>query len=385
MIKSNILVNLIPIRKGGGQQVATNFVNHTQVNESLNFIFLVTQSTEIHKRLVELDNKNFITIESGYINRLKFNSIQLKKIIQENNIDIIYTLFGPSLRGYGVKTVTGCAYSNLFFPEINFWSGYSKTQRLKLKVIDFFRLKFTLRSDAIIFENAAMQIRAVDLFNYPRNKTTLILPSISDYDFQLPSKDLSDRLDKIDPSCFNILFLTGWHKNKNLQIIPRFLKELKKIGRENVNCVISVSDTHPESKKLLLHARQEGVEHRIIFVNSIYPNEVPHLYNRIDAVGLLSLLESFSNNIIESWFFEKILFITDAEWSRAICEDAAVYVDRDNALDIANKINAFLNDDFIRNKIQKNSKKILTKYPNPKEKVNLQLTFLQSIIDETND
>ncbi len=378
----NILINLIPIKKGGGQQVATNFVLHAQEITTINCLFLVTEGTEIHKLLSKSTGVNFIEVKPGLFSRLSFNLFTLKKIIKEHHIDIIYTLFGPSLNGHGVKSVTGCAYSNLFFPEIDFWSGYSKVQQLKLKLIDTYRLKSTLSSDAIVFENAAMQARAISLFKVPAHRTKLILPSISEYQNIPASEDLVQRLDKIDTDNFNILFLTGWHKNKNLPMIPQFLSELQKLGTTHVNCVISVPSSHPESINLLAEAKKVGVDHQIVFIDSIRPYELPHLYDKIDGVGLLSLLESFSNNIIESWFFKKALFITDAEWSRAICKDAAIYVNRNDAVNIAKQINQYIKSKESQDSYIENAKNILLDYPSPEEKVNLQITFLYQLLNE---
>ncbi|GGG11430.1 glycosyl transferase [Dokdonia pacifica] len=378
----NILINLIPIKKGGGQQVATNFVTHVQKINSINCTYLVTKGTEIHKLLENSENVNFVIVDPKPTSRLVFNLFDLKKIIKKHDIDIIYTLFGPSLKGHGVKTVTGCAYSNLFFPEIDFWSAYSKLKQVKLKLIDYYRLKSTLRSDAIVFENAAMQSRAISLFKVPENRTKLILPSISEYLDTPISEELETRLKRINTDHFNILFLTGWHKNKNLQMIPLFLEELKKLGCNTVNCVISVAESHPESQALLSDAKTRQVDNHISFIGSVRPHELPHLYNKIDGVGLLSLLESFSNNIIESWFFKKPLFISDAEWSRAICKDAAIYVNRDNAQDIAKQIDTYIKNKEKQDLYIKNAKKILLDYPSPEEKVNLQIEFLQQLLNE---
>ena len=98
--------------------------------------------------------------------------------------------------------------------------------KIKLKIIDTYRLKSTLNSDAIIFENKSMQLRANKLFNYPLAKTKLILPSISEY----KSSNLEDtsQFNEINKNHFNILMLTGWHKNKNLEIIPLIYRKIKK-------------------------------------------------------------------------------------------------------------------------------------------------------------
>lgn len=257
-------------------------------------------------------------IKNGLLNRFKFQVFTLSTIVLKNNIEIIYTMFGPGLHSKGIKSVTGCAYSNLFFPEIEFWNGYSFLKRIQLNLIDRYRLKSTLKSNFIIFENESMQQRAVDLFNYPKEQTKLILPSISTYVDSEISNEFDLRLKEIDTSKFNFLMLSGWHKNKNIEIIPYILYNLKQSGVEDVNFVITVPKNHPDSLKLKEVATTLSVEKDIVFFDSVSPSEVAPLFKKIDSVALFSLLESFSNNIIESWFFKKPLFISNQEWSHAI-------------------------------------------------------------------
>ncbi|TVZ26044.1 hypothetical protein JM83_0990 [Gillisia sp. Hel_I_86] len=41
----NLLINLIPIKQGGGQQVASNFINQIIANPELSLFFLATEGT----------------------------------------------------------------------------------------------------------------------------------------------------------------------------------------------------------------------------------------------------------------------------------------------------------------------------------------------------
>ncbi|MEN9919102.1 MAG: hypothetical protein RL662_1538 [Bacteroidota bacterium] len=375
----NILINLIPIKKGGGQQVASNFILQLQQYEDVNPIYLVSKGTYIHEELKK-DTRNIINVvDNSYISRFLFQIYTLKQITKKYNIDIIYTMFGPGLHVKNIKSVTGCAYSNIFFPEINFWKGYSFIRRAYLKLVDNYRLKSTLKSDFIIFENESMLKRANTLFHFPLNKMTLILPSISEY----PPLDVRDSLSKylrrIDPSNFNILMFTGWHKNKNITMIPLILKALHDRGVNDVKFIITISKDDINSKNIHTQAVELGVDKSIHFIDMIKPYEVPILFDHIDAIMLLSLLESFSNNIIEAWSFRKALFISDEEWAKAICKDAAIYVQRSNALDISSKIIDYRTNVKQQVALEDAAKNILIKYPNPKEKVSLQIEFLKQV------
>lgn len=378
----NVLINLISIKSGGGQQVATNFVNQIIKDQSLNVTFLVTKDTYIHKLLIE-KKLVFIAINNDVIHRFYFQKLSIHKIVKRFSIDLIYTMFGPGLYSGKTLSITGTAYSNIFFPEIDFWSGYSFIKRAKLKIIDFYRLKSTLKADAIVFENEAMRMRAISLFKYPELNTKLILPSISEYEIK-EDYSFNRIISKINTLNFNILLLSGWHRNKNIEIVPQVLSELNKMNVKDVSFCISVDETHPESIKLKNRANELGVSNNLVFLGKIDPHNLPILFEKIDAIGLFSLLESFSNNIIEAWYFKKPLFISDAEWSRSICKDAVVYVDRNNPRDIGSKILSYRNDTGEQKKLENRMVEVYSSYPSPQEKVKLQVEFIKEMFNERN-
>jgi glycosyltransferase involved in cell wall biosynthesis len=377
---SRILINFIPIKSGGGQQVASNFINHAPEFCKVELVYLTTKGSHISALLDEKGAK-FIEIEDRLLNRFLFNYFDLKKIVKDHNVDVIYTLFGPGLFVKNIPSITGCAYSNLFFPEIDFWFSYKGLQKFKYKLIDWYRLKSTLKSDAIIFENEAMQNRCHELFNYPKDKTTLILPSISSYpiDNQVYT---ANSVSSEEEKPFIVLLLTGWHPNKNIEIIPHVLKSLADRRCTSVKFHITVDKNHDSSKSLMEKAEELHVSEYIELIGAVLPEEIPQTIGNSDAIGLFSLLESFSNNIIEAWYFKKPLLISDEEWSRAICKDAAVYVERKNPNHIAEMILNLKNNPSFSNEIVKKGTHISSSYPSPKDKVKLQFEFINNVLNE---
>jgi glycosyltransferase involved in cell wall biosynthesis len=380
MLNYKIILNLIPIKKGGGQQVATNFISvlHKERCFGYSFMFLVTKNTHIEGVLQSFGFKNIISVENSITERLKFEHFKLNKIVEKFNANVVFTMFGPGLPKLKIPAVVGSAYSNIFYPEIDFWSEYSLVKRIKLKIIDHYRLKRTLDANGIIFENRSMLNRAVRLFNYPADQTVFIPPSIS-----LQAKESAQLIDqpnveRVKPG-FNILILSGWHKNKNIEKIPLILNELKPYGVK-VNFILTVNANLPESAAFLKEAQKLGVEDNIVFYGQVKPQEVKSLFNKIDALMLLSLLESFSNNIIECWTFKTPLIISDLEWAREICDDAAIYVPRDEPKIIAEKIFDLIENKQFYNEVVKKGEAALVNYPTPTQKVKLQLDFLLNLV-----
>jgi len=376
MLNYKIILNLIPIKKGGGQQVATNFINVLQEQKCFgySFVFLVTKNTHIEGVLRGHNFENVISVESSLLKRLKFEYFELNRIVKMHNANIVFTMFGPGLPGLNIPAVVGSAYSNIFFPEINFWREYSLAKRIKLKIIDYFRLKRTLAADGIIFENISMLNRAVSLFNYPANRTIFIPPSIS-----LQAKDPGAlkpaNVDEKLMSGFNILILSGWHKNKNIEKIPYILHELKQ-HNVKVNFILTVDSALPQSQAFLQEAKKLGVADNIMFYGQVKPQNVKDLFGKVDALMLLSLLESFSNNIIECWTYKKPLIISDLEWARDICKDAAIYVPRDEPKAIAAKIVELSQNKKLYDEVIEKGQNELVNYPTPTQKVKSQLDFL---------
>jgi glycosyltransferase involved in cell wall biosynthesis len=379
MSNHKILLNFIPIKKGGGQQVATSFINVlSQNNLGQGFFFLVTSGTHIDNLLKELKFDNVVRINPGLLSRLYFEQIELKSIVVKYSIDLIFTMFGPGLPPVGVPAVVGCAYSNLFFPEIDFWKRNSYVKKLKLKLIDKFRLKRTLAANGIIFENEAMRNRAISLFDYPAKKCVFIKPSIS---IKKPDKQVTNQF--ILKPGFKILLLTGWHPNKNIDRVPYILNELKQLNPEALfNFVITVKNDDPQTIALMATAKQLGIDDHIECIGAITPEAVPALFDEVDAVLLISVLESFSNNIIEAWTYEKPLIISDLEWATEICKDAALYVPPDNEKEIAKRIlNLYSDKEYYQTLVAKGSEQLLT-YPDPVEKVELQLSFIDNLLQK---
>ena len=384
MHKINVLLNLVPIKSGGGQQVGFNFLYNLVHNnyENYDFHVLASKNTFISDFLENQNKLSYDLFNDSIFNRIILLNKLKREIIEKNHIDLIYTLFGPALVYKKTINVAGVAYSNLFFPSIDFWKG-NLFFLLKKKIIDWYRLNSLLKADALIFENKSMLEQARKIFKV--KELTFIPPSISKTkpNYKL-SSEMRSKLEKLNFNCFNILMLTGWHPNKNINLIPEVLLELKSLGFEDVNFVLSLDKKDKNVQYLIERSINIKVIDNIHFIGAVNTEDVRGVVEKVDALILISLLESFSNNIIEAWTYKKPLIITNAMWSISICNQAALYVDRNNPKDIAQKIVTLKDDKNLYFQLIDSGLNELANYPSPEQKVLLQLQYLQEIYERKN-
>ena len=325
----------------------------------------------------------YITFPSNAISRIIKEIFILPTLIKKYKINLVYTYFGFTVLNRNVIQICGNAVSNIFYPEIKFWSEYQGCQLFKRKLIDKYRMWGVKRAHGVIFENMEMKNRAVNMFGLDKKKVVFIRPSIFE-NYSSKNDHSHNDIKKNSSNKLRLLFLCGWQLNKNVMRIPEIALELAKYT-EDFEIVLTAPKDY--SKNHIIFERKVkdlGVYKYINHLGIIDKINLASLYKSIDIVLLLSKLESFSNNIIEAWFYKKPLLITDSDWSRSICKEAAFYVDRDNiqniaksVIFIANNANNSINKCILRGTAE------LKKYPTLKDKTILELAFIKKIYNDS--
>ena len=282
--------------------------------------------------------------------------------------------FGYAFVGRDIIQVSGVADSNLFFPEIDFWEGYKGFSKIKKKVIDYYRLFGYKRADGLIFENDAMLKRAKSILG--ENKSYVyIKPSIfiseENVKIKLPPRISSKEV--------RGLLLCGWQRNKNILKIPEIAAELMRRGVIYTFIITTKEDNSEICKEFKRLVEKYQIQERIFLIGRVKKEQFKSLYEQVDHVFMLSKLESFSNNIIEAWYFKKPLILSDEIWSRAICHNAGVYVDRDSTESIISGIEK-LEDEFLTKEIICQGALELQTYPPIKEKTKKEINYVKNIV-----
>lgn len=373
-----VLLNFGTVKAGGGQTVALNFLSALKNlrTEKHAFVMITVQNSAIERYCTQnfLGYFPIIRFPNNPIKRIAFELFHGNRIVKHFQIDIIYSYFGYSYFPQNIPQVIGSADSNLYFPEIDFWSHYSGVAFLKRKFVDMHRMWGIKKADGILFENQAMLQRCRELFN-KKEPIKYLPPSLTKteeaHEQQKEKKDFSQ--EKVG------LFLCGWQLNKNIMLIPEIAAALK-----NLNILFKIIFTAPldDSDNYRLFVKKLkyfGVENMVMMIGTVEKNDLSSLYGKVDIVFLLSKLESFSNNIIESWYYNKLLVVSDEPWSRAICKDGALYVDRDSPKSIAREIATILENPGIGDRIKEKAQIEFSLFPTAEKRFCDELKFLEEV------
>lgn len=373
-----ILLNFSTLKKGGGQNVGLNFL-HSLINMnkfSDTFYFLVVKNSQIHQFLKRNKQQNILLTSPSQIKRV-FNEIfKYSNFIRNHKIDVVYTYFGYGLFAGKTPQICGVAVSNVFFPEINFWEG-NHINIFTKKLIDKYRVYGIKKAAGLIFENKLMEKRSHSLFKLSSENTTYIPPTFNpDFDeeiFNIP--DLNER-------ALKLLMLCGWQLNKNIMRVPEIAYYLKK---KKINFQFIITAPKDNSKiynEFLSLSTQYNIQEHISIIGPVRKENLKSLYEQIDFVLLMSKLESFSNNIIEAWHFQKPLIISDEEWARSICGKTAYYIDRESPEKIADSIQYLQSNINIQNELIAEGIESKNDYPSVFEKTKKEIEFVKKIFYE---
>ena len=375
-----ILLNFIPLKSGGGIQVGLDFIEQAKQHGQQHEWFLVATAGTAIAQVQETDNVRVAkVVPNNLIARVWFEHVGCKALIDTIKPAVVYTQFGPHWPGAKVANVVGCAYSNLFYPEIDFWGTLPLVPRVVREVVDWFRGGRLFGADAVIFETPDLAERAVRVFHLPSDRVHCVRPSVSSLvNPGVEHRPTRDRCADL-PKGFRVLLLASCQHHKNIDLLPDVAHVLRTQHRvDDVVFVITIPPGLEETRRILSNARRLGVERQIYNFGPVPHAGCAELYKECDAVILPSSLESLSNKIAEAWTMQKPLLISDLDWARSCCGDGAVYVRYRDPGDIARKLLLVKESAEYRNMIVEKGRQVQAIYPSPRERFAQYLAVIEA-------
>lgn len=319
---AQILIDMSPLKAGGGCQLALNFLDQMSSNVRSGYAFLIPDVGPLAAAADRCPNLRFLQAPSSSApRRVRFERLGLPKIYEALGTKVIYTFFGPGLpHPSSITSIVSVAYPIICYPDSPYWRYVSRKVAVRQRLVNAARVHRLKQAGTIIAETEVMRSRLARTLGRSAAEILVAPPAPSEFVRETTGVEatVSNR---------RVLVLSGVAPHKNVWRLPEIVHEFGVMG-EDLQLVLTTSEEafrrhlKPEGAQLFEH--QRGCYN---FVGSVAPDAIQDLYAGSAALLSLSDLESFSNNYLESWKTGTPLIASERDFAREMCGDSAVYVE----------------------------------------------------------
>lgn len=382
-----ILLDCSNVRVGGAVQCAISIISFAKDCDRHDWVLILSENLSMQiptdwdlcfGSVLRLRRSN------GVIRQLMVSG-EVKKFEQINEVDIVYSLFGPTYWSPKSKHLVGFAKSQYIYPDVELFaekkliSRAVKTFLYKIKLM--VHKKLFLMADYLVAETETVRIRAAKSLGFSLDAFFVVKNSYSQV-FEDSIMSL-DKLERQDKNCFRIFTPSAWYPHKNLEIIPSVAKALSGMTSAKFLFVLTLDPNSLPWKQIEKEAVRLEVGGALVTVGKVDHEKLASHYMGADVVFLPTLLECSSAVYPESMMSSKPIVTSDLDFAHELCGEAADYFDPRNPEMAARTI-----FEYIRKPKKISEKKgLLTRvlkenYPAPKDKFEAQLKLLEQIGSE---
>jgi 2-polyprenyl-3-methyl-5-hydroxy-6-metoxy-1,4-benzoquinol methylase len=311
--------------------------------------------------------------------RLRFTS-ELSKYERRLRPDAVFTVFGPAYWRSTAPRLQGFALPRVIYPEVRLKDHSMRFPQISADRIAALAKKHFLsraKDDWFVVETETVRHRLKRHVGISADRIFVIGNTYSPH--FLPPVTAAPRS---NPTAFNVLVPSSYYPHKNLEFIPAVAKRMSDVHGLNVMFTFCIPRAHPGWKRVLNIARRLGVESSIRTAEHVPHTRFAALYAQSDAAFLPTLLECSTAVYPESFMAGVPVVTTDADFSRELCGEAALYCDPTDASDAAAKLASVLLDQHMRaHLIRAGADQLRNSYLAPEDKWQSQLNLLRKLID----
>ena len=364
-------------------QVALDFLAQLQASDNQHEWYVIARDIPIFADLEAGSTIKLVRrVRDSYFSRFRFEHIDAERLLRDHDINLIYTQFGPGWPVKGYFQIAGCAYSNLFYPELDFWGALPFHARLRKKAIDAFRLGAIKKAQVSIFETEDLAIRARNMLGLDEERIKFVKASVSSLVNQNSRHPETEKRFHRVPEGNNVLLLSGYHVNKNIEFLLRVAKEIKLRGIFGVRFVLTLPPELSQTKNLMDEVRKSGCEDLVYNIGPIPQEGCCEAYRKCKFTILPSMLESFSNTIAETWEMGNPLLVSDLSWARSLCGQAAAYYKYLNVDSFIETLLGLINDDTAREDLIIEGRKQLSTYPTSRQRFESYMSIIEQVVEK---
>lgn len=375
-----ILLNCSNLKAGGGMQVADSIacLLHRFTGDTF-YVVLSSYMMATHARLKEQGASNIICtchdIRNDFQTVVLGRDSYLDRVVEENQISVVLTVFGPSRWCPRVPHLSGFAMPHLVMPESPFFARMSGMQRMKWKLRNAVRA-WSFRHSAHFFwtENPCISRRLVRLF---KHTTVFTLSNSYNQIYDHPSQ-WTRRISLPSFDGLTCLSVSAYYPHKNFEII---IGAVRKLNASFPDLKVRFVLTFDEAEMTV----PSDVRDAFVFVGRVDISECPNLYEQADIMFMPTLLECFTATYLEAMCMAVPIVTTDLEFARGLCGDAACYYSAVDPEAAAKAIHSVATDKKYAAQLIANGKDQLKKFDNSDRRAEKLMELLNEIAGRGNE
>lgn len=362
---STILINASNLKQGGGIQVAQSVCGEIHKFRQHRFIVVASLALDLShvqhaENVVVITYSMPLKVTTLLFGRDKF----LDGIVAKENVDVVLTVFGPSIWSPRVPHLCGFARAQLLLKV----DGFRTSMKEKM-LYAMWKWSFRKSSDTFYTENAFITEMLPNLIKGAKVYT------VTNYYNQV--YDQPERWKRsVTLPLFNgatCLSVSSHYLHKNFEIMIESTRHLKVL--------------HPDFKfrfVLTFDAAEmpvpDDVREHFIFIGKVDVSECPYLYEQADIMFMPTLMECFTATYPEAMRMGKPIVTTDLEFARGLCGDAACYYSAMDAMAAAEAIYKVAIQKEYAAQLVANGKKQLLEYDNYEQRAEKLVKILEELV-----
>ena len=335
-----ILVVAHNVLQGGGVNIVSSFLDYLQ-SKNL-FALAILPDIKIYREIAKKNDKLTIIWFPSNILRFLYKIIFLYKInniIKNNKISKVYSLGNIA---YNINCPQVVLVQNAFstLNDSRVWNRFSFFDRIYLKLMQI-SIRTNLKYATHILVQTETEKRK--LSKYISKKSNIsIVPNFLDT-IKLGKLNKNKNV-KFDGSCLKLLFLSKYYPHKNFEILDNVCQIIVE-NNLPITITLTLDNINSNEKKILdILKNYKSVINNIGHVNY---TDLASVYSNHHGIFLPTLLESFSGNYIEALYFEKLIFTSDRDFAKEVCDDCAFYFDPYSEHSIIKEFEVVLKNNYL--------------------------------------
>ena len=342
-MKKKILFNCTTNIVGGGAKNSYIFIEFLSTFKKIDNLFCCV-SPQVYNLLIDQDfiNKNQLFLFKTSPSKSIKSRNRLKKIVEENNIDLVYTMAGPAYVNFKCTHVLGI--SNPYLTHANYKIlNFSVKELIFTKLLVAYQAFWAKKADFMVFQTFQSRNGWLNKNKFDKEKTSVVANS-----FDLKFIDLYKNCNFFKSyTNAKVVFIPGsaFHHKNHIIIFKILEKHLKLIETLNIIFVTTLGENTSIYKSM--HSKLANIDALKYWDNlgKVNYNSICEIYKMSDVIFISSLLETFSATYLEAMITEKPLVAMKLTFAEEICKEHAVYADPNNVNDIVGKLTKALSND----------------------------------------